>query len=791
MKKIISLRHVQLFGAPFDKPSRSQAPAWERFYRCGSSGFHPLRNGKLELPDKCVPKQELGNKKVAHGVSLPVLVILLSLALWWADQIIPHCRLSGGQAGRTLLLCSAWASSWEPGSSPPPLPLPRFLPDSITIKNKKLTLGRFELDGVSAHVRFVSTKKGLEVRLNKAGISTLNLADGDGDAPAMFRDVKFHGKMLLSEDMTRWSLTEFHMEIPPQGAVSLKGEYDSSTGALRGTVKCGGLKLGRAFARFFHLPADFHLALLLDEAFMELEREAEGPLMWKGSVHASNIEFHSADFDRAGENMTVGMGFSGRIEPDTETNHFQAHFQMERGECLYDTFYFNLSKTPFTLSLDGSYHAPSSTLCIDDLRAALHSVVQLHCRGGLDLGTDPIHGDLEITAPVQPMAPLVSKFVQEPFGASIPGIESMELDGRWGGVVRLSGPWAEPGIEGRIQILDGSLAHEPQGLHMEGISVNLPLRIMPRHMSHSIQADDMEPGHIMFRSLNTPMLHLESMVLSLQATANGYRLRENTRIVAGRGFIEIASLELYDLPSSHRTGNLVLKIFQLDLDNFMEALFTRNLAASLNTDHLELLLHGNDLESSGILYLDTFAGKVSVEELGVRQLASPFRTYRLNARWTNLDLDKLTSLTDFGRVTGHVKGHVEGLEIVQGTPIAFDLNLGSVSERKTTRKISLTAVENVTELSGGGSPFRGVGGLMTSLFKTFRYSELGIACNLKNDFFTIRGTVVEDGTEYLLKRGILGGINIINQNPNNRISWNDMLRRIERVKRESPDNTEQ
>ncbi len=80
---------------------------------------------------------------------------------------------------------------------------------------------------------------------------------------------------------------------------------------------------------------------------------------------------------------------------------------------------------------------------------------------------------------------------------------------------------------------------------------------------------------------------------------------------------------------------------------------------------------------------------------------------------------------------------------------------------------------------------------MTSLFKTFSYSELGIACYLNNDFFTIRGTVVEDGTEYLLKRGIFGGINIINQNPKNRISWNDMLRRMERIKRDSSDNMEQ
>ena len=74
------------------------------------------------------------------------------------------------------------------------------------------------------------------------------------------------------------------------------------------------------------------------------------------------------------------------------------------------------------------------------------------------------------------------------------------------------------------------------------------------------------------------------------------------------------------------------------------------------------------------------------------------------------------------------------------------------------------------------------GGFITTFFDDFSYKKIGIRCILKNDFFTIRGLIKEDGTEYLVKRG-LTGVNVINQQTNNRISWNDMIRRLKRIGR--------
>ena len=73
---------------------------------------------------------------------------------------------------------------------------------------------------------------------------------------------------------------------------------------------------------------------------------------------------------------------------------------------------------------------------------------------------------------------------------------------------------------------------------------------------------------------------------------------------------------------------------------------------------------------------------------------------------------------------------------------------------------------------------------ITRFFKYYPYSRIGIRCVLRNDQFTVRGTIHEGGTEYLVRRGFLRGVDVINQNPDNIISFKDMQERIGRLGRE-------
>ena len=128
-----------------------------------------------------------------------------------------------------------------------------------------------------------------------------------------------------------------------------------------------------------------------------------------------------------------------------------------------------------------------------------------------------------------------------------------------------------------------------------------------------------------------------------------------------------------------------------------------------------------------------------------------------------------------------LKGHVKDLEIAFGQAQRFDLLLETVRKKGVPQKISVRAVDNIAFIGGGQSPFVGFAGSLASLFRNFPYEQIGIRASLGNDVFRINGTIREGGMEYLVKRGGLSGVNVVNQNPDNRISFKDMVKRIKRV----------
>jgi hypothetical protein len=190
---------------------------------------------------------------------------------------------------------------------------------------------------------------------------------------------------------------------------------------------------------------------------------------------------------------------------------------------------------------------------------------------------------------------------------------------------------------------------------------------------------------------------------------------------------------------------------------------------------------GDALTSRGEISANAFHGQVILSNIGMSGLSSSGPVFKLDAEWEDLSLADLTTGTSFGKVEGILQGHVHGLEIAYGQPQAFDLLLETVETKGVPQKISVKAVDNIAQIGGGQSPFMGLAGQFASLFKEFPYTWIGIHASLHNDVFRINGTVKEGGTEYLVKRGSFSGVNVVNQNPDNRVRFKDMVKRIRRV----------
>jgi hypothetical protein len=116
-----------------------------------------------------------------------------------------------------------------------------------------------------------------------------------------------------------------------------------------------------------------------------------------------------------------------------------------------------------------------------------------------------------------------------------------------------------------------------------------------------------------------------------------------------------------------------------------------------------------------------------------------------------------------------------------GQPEKFELEMHSVRRRGVKQYVNAEAVNNLSILSTGSR--YGFSSILLQFFEHFPYAKLGIFCKLENDVFTLRGTIHEGGVEYLIRKGPFRGIDVINQNPQNRIRWRQMVQRLKTIGR--------
>jgi hypothetical protein len=194
------------------------------------------------------------------------------------------------------------------------------------------------------------------------------------------------------------------------------------------------------------------------------------------------------------------------------------------------------------------------------------------------------------------------------------------------------------------------------------------------------------------------------------------------------------------------------------------------------------------ITTTGRAEVDIFGGRIVIRDLSVSAPFEAGRAISCDVDLQDIDLKQLTDVVPFGAVTGIIRGQVLGLTITYGQPQSFSLSLESVPRKGVAQTFSLKAVNDLTILSSGGKAATGSSPFWMKFMRGFRYAKIGIVSTLRNDTFTLNGTIHEKGLEYLVKRPGLFGIDVINRMPGTKISFKDMMSRLARIGRsESPE----
>ena len=137
------------------------------------------------------------------------------------------------------------------------------------------------------------------------------------------------------------------------------------------------------------------------------------------------------------------------------------------------------------------------------------------------------------------------------------------------------------------------------------------------------------------------------------------------------------------------------------------------------------------------LEAQVFDGHVTISDLRLEHRSVKWPRFSSSIYSENLDLELVTGAFSFGRITGRLSGAIDGLQLFNWKPVAFEASLYTPPDDRSRHRISQRAVENIGSIGGGGA---GVTAALSSgflrFFDDFNYDRLGLSCRLQNEVCT-------------------------------------------------------
>lgn len=522
------------------------------------------------------------------------------------------------------------------------------------------------------------------------------------------------------------------------------------------------------------LPEDWD-SRVRDRLRLSFTRHSDGTGVMKTQLEAEDFAFTSPDNSILAENLQISAALDCRFSNAAAKMTVAA--QTSAGELLWGRHYLDLAAQPLSIDGKAAYRTDDRSLVFDAWQLALPYQMTIAASGRMQLARQTPAARFNLHMAQTPLAPLFTHGLVEPYRFDHPGLETLEVDGLLSAELTLqhTDGWT---VQGRTTLHNGSLQDRARGLALKGIDLDLPIWYAPNPT-----AADSKPrsGALSISRLSLPLIPPQPLRAVLAVEPGRIRLPEALTVALGTGRVTLGPTVLRRVYGPSPRIKSELRIDNAALDPFLGPLWAGSTGGVLNGRLTEIHYENGRVTSRGTLQARIFGGRIDFSDIALQHPFAAIATLKLDAAIRSLNLAALTAGTDFGKIEGVLEGAVRNLEIVRGQPQRFDLLLETVRRSGIDQSINIRAVENIARIGGGQSPFVGLAGVIGALFDEFQYRKIGVRATLKNDIFYINGTIRENGTEYLVKSGGIPGVDVVNSNPDNRIRFKDMVKRLQRI----------
>jgi len=642
----------------------------------------------------------------------------------------------------------------------------------------------FSVGESSAKIDFSASAAGAEIKKVVAHVSSLDyFFPGEKKVSLEKIGVSGRGRFDLRDKSVKIDGLQINAAGLPPVEVSGLGRLEGSPSG-RVVVQSKGLEIPvlRGLAGPF-IPggyAGWDAGGVLDLK-LEAERSPDRGQAWNIGVSLAGhgISFNDPDFRTAGDRLAPILRLDGSYAPGSESVPFSAGLELKSGECLFKNFYIAWDKHNLKAGASGSLLVSASRLEGLSIEAELPGIGDLGLSGTVFLKPEPgfsMAADFGFG-----LGPLFSLYSQS--GASAES--RMNISGDLAGRLKIGMTGRRVEASGVVRLGGAGLENPASDLSLGGISAEVPIDMSfgPGPAGEEAKSGEKKTGHVLIGEIAHPLLSLKQLKLELETEENSLAVRPLEIDLFG-GRLELSRTAFgYDRSESVFRGRSALRISGLDLSKIPMPAGQVRLAGSANLDLPSLEISPERIEIEGDGRIEIFGGTVVMSGFSVTEPFNDRRRISLDVVLNEIDLKKLTDVVPFGEVTGIINGEIRDLSFSYGQPESFYFRIDSVRKKGVPQTFSLKAVDNLTILSSGEQASVGTGPFWMQFVKGFRYSKLGIVSTLKNDTFTLNGTIKEGGVEYLVKKPLFFGINVINRMPDKRISFKEMTDRLSRVGR--------
>ncbi len=582
------------------------------------------------------------------------------------------------------------------------------------------------------------------------------------------------GGTLQHSGPQNWSLNaQVKLKHAPGGLLSngtLMAQIDGDTNTLALDVSQGRAKLSTALPADALTHAQIHLTALplrwlqglLAHAWhggqlkggrisgtMALDVLDDG-IQTSGTFRVAKAAFDSTSGTLAGQGLTG----SGHVHVDTSATPtlIDLDSRLHGGQILLGSLYATLPSSAVQLSL----HARSA-----------HGAVDLRRVDFTDPGALTVKGSLRF-ASGGALQRLQLDHVSATFPAAYEHYGKAWLKTKGVGDLKIHGS------------IDGSLSMTPAGLSafrfdarnmdLADAAGDLRVRDLDGGLNWS-RGGTRKPTTLGWKALKFHAIPNGAAKAHLQSRNGELTLLQPLTVPVLGGQWSISALSWRPAASKGQRLDTSMTLSGINLPALCRALGWPEFPGTLAGAMPGLSYRNGAFDLDGGLSMNAFHGFVDITSMTLQHPFGDTPVLAANMHMSHMDLKSMTSVFDFGSITGHMHGTVSKLRLVGWKPVAFDASLTA----DEGGRISQEAVNNLTSVGGGGVA-AGLQGMMLKLFHSFGYSRIQLTCRLTGSVCHMGGIKPVDNGYLIVEGNGLPHLSVIGHQRD--VSWPILISRL-------------